>query len=651
VLDGAFDEVGGIVVWYSSASRNGVALADEGLTGGADWASWAGGDGDGGTRDGSSEIKTATGQFVNGFSLNTYIDDEDVAPSCELPVLLAISNTGVSSITQVSIAWGGREATSPWADLDIPPGCAYADVVFVPLGDKLEDISYSAIAAFADGSAAALDGQVLTIAKPDISIGNVAVTNSGLGARDFSINLFNASGIRLAEQDGCSVRLSFFSDPMHEEPVGAMQDIVISEKEHLELIDEGGMSWGCHYAISPDDLDEDGELPHDGIWLYVKAEALDASGAPAEESGYLANHGSVHFERLWPYGQDAVVAMAGRFDGRTADVSVINRSMRDVPANSGRIVASLTDEGGGVIETQKLTVSGTLRGEGSLHYAIEFSQAGDGVRVSYSGISPDCTLGSLSFSEIPFRLGGGLAPGTDGKIHIEIANTHCVPETLVTAVANNPDAAVSINGVSFGDVGFASVPLLDLTTVSIVVSIPNGDSLAYEIAISNPAQAGVEVAGKIRSYNPKNPATIRLMQGGAEAYSTTIEPEPGFDLAEQEFVFGGVLPGTYSLVVTKDCHLPFTVQTVVVGEEDVDLTQDSRPQVRSMLLRCGDIDGDGVINDGDLTELWMATNYNKSTSKAANPRCDLDGDGMVNDGDLTILWMAYNYNRGPVVIP
>jgi hypothetical protein len=112
-----------------------------------------------------------------------------------------------------------------------------------------------------------------------------------------------------------------------------------------------------------------------------------------------------------------------------------------------------------------------------------------------------------------------------------------------------------------------------------------------------------------------------------------------------------VVPGVYSLVIVKDVHTKFTVRTVIVKEEDLDLTLDSRPEVQLMRLRSGDINGDGLVNDADLTILWRAGNYNKQSNEAENERCDLNGDGLINDADLTILWLAYNYNRGEIIIP
>ena len=43
----------------------------------------------------------------------------------------------------------------------------------------------------------------------------------------------------------------------------------------------------------------------------------------------------------------------------------------------------------------------------------------------------------------------------------------------------------------------------------------------------------------------------------------------------------------------------------------VDLTQDSRPEVRLMTLPCGDINGDGMINNADVAILWLQANFNK----------------------------------------
>ena len=172
-------------------------------------------------------------------------------------------------------------------------------------------------------------------------------------------------------------------------------------------------------------------------------------------------------------------------------------------------------------------------------------------------------------------------------------------------------------------------------------------------AVFEPLQGNTHsLTGQVRSYNPGNSTSVRLMQGGEEVYATAIPAETGqYDQHTQDFTFFDVAPGEYSLVVTKPAHVSFTVQTVLIGDEDVDLADDIRPEVRLMALPCGDLNGDGMVNSADLAILWSSNNYNKSVAQVAEPLCDLNGDGMVNNADLAILWLAANYNKGPVVVP
>ena len=186
---------------------------------------------------------------------------------------------------------------------------------------------------------------------------------------------------------------------------------------------------------------------------------------------------------------------------------------------------------------------------------------------------------------------------------------------------------------------------------SVVIGFPvnKWDGVNYIFYPQHSAPAGVTVSGLVKSYNPGNITTLKLIQDSAEKYTFTIEGVSGSGQAVQPFTFTDVAPGDYTLVVTKDVHTTITVQKITVGTTDLDLTQDSRDAVKCMTPPCGDINGDGMINDGDLAILWMATNYNKSADQAVDPQCDLNGDGMINDGDLAILWMAANYNKGNVI--
>ncbi|MCL1975953.1 MAG: dockerin type I domain-containing protein [Firmicutes bacterium] len=162
---------------------------------------------------------------------------------------------------------------------------------------------------------------------------------------------------------------------------------------------------------------------------------------------------------------------------------------------------------------------------------------------------------------------------------------------------------------------------------------------------------GVKVSGIIKSYNPAKPAQIQLIQDGRSLYTIyTATIHDIYGQAEQKFLFPNVAPGTYDLVITKEAHTKFTVKNIEVGEAGLDLTQDPRPAVQLMTLRCGDLNGDGMINNSDLMILWNIANYNKSAAEALNSLGDLNGDGMINNLDLTILWLPYNYNRGEIIV-
>jgi hypothetical protein len=172
----------------------------------------------------------------------------------------------------------------------------------------------------------------------------------------------------------------------------------------------------------------------------------------------------------------------------------------------------------------------------------------------------------------------------------------------------------------------------------------------YTVKEDEPSQT---VTGQVCSYNPQIETSIKLFTAGTDnlVASTTIEAlSTGFGRTTQGFTLKNVPEGIYTLVVSKGTHLDYTITRVAVGNGGLNLTLDPDDSINTISLRCGDINGDGLINDGDLTVLWMISNYNRSINDAADSRCDLNGDGLINDKDLTILWMVENYNKGEVMI-
>ena len=157
---------------------------------------------------------------------------------------------------------------------------------------------------------------------------------------------------------------------------------------------------------------------------------------------------------------------------------------------------------------------------------------------------------------------------------------------------------------------------------------------------------GVSVSGKITSYNPNNPATVALMQNGTVKYTATIAKTTGSGQKEQSFSFPAVAAGTYDLVVTKPGHLSYTVKGVVVGDSPLDLTTMTGKAYQTITLLCGDINGDGSINEDDVSIIRYANNINKSTADADNKLADINGDGSVNEDDVSIVRYSSHINKG-----
>lgn len=156
---------------------------------------------------------------------------------------------------------------------------------------------------------------------------------------------------------------------------------------------------------------------------------------------------------------------------------------------------------------------------------------------------------------------------------------------------------------------------------------------------------GSSIIGKVTSYNPKNKTTIELKKDGEAVYTTEIAPTDGYDAITQQFSFDEIADGTYDLVVTKECHITYTVKNVIVNGEDIDLTASGK-EYANITLCAGDVDGNGSINPTDVMMIRLASNINRSTDEAENKTADVDGNGSVNPTDVLIVRLATNINKG-----
>ena len=168
------------------------------------------------------------------------------------------------------------------------------------------------------------------------------------------------------------------------------------------------------------------------------------------------------------------------------------------------------------------------------------------------------------------------------------------------------------------------------------------------VAYDPNAVSAPSVRGAVKSYNPNNPVTVQLIEQGHHevAYETTIVKTTGSGQVTQDFSIPAVAAGTYDLVVTKPGHLTYTVTGVVVENDPLDLTTLTGKAYSTITLLCGDINGDGSINEDDVSIIRYANNINKSTAVADNKLADINGDGSVNEDDVSIVRYSSHINKG-----
>ena len=577
-----------------------------------------------------STLLPASGVFENGFLANIFAGD-DVVIGGELPVNFYITNTGVDEITKIAVVWDNTNiAPIVWDNLCILPNTMFTDLVVIAVNDAVNAVPYTVYVTFGNNEVKTETG-VFVITNPDVSIGRITVINSEQGRRTFTVNLYSLSTVPLGESD-YRVRLSFFKDMAHEIPVAVSSTIlidnVISDPELLALIDEGGLSLPFTYEITSADLNEEGEIPSTGIRLYIVAEIIDYKDNVVPERDYSANNGNVLFESLLRYGQNSVIASATYFDSAHSIVNVAlrNNAMNDVPAGSGRIIALLLSETGEILEVKTLPIENTLLKESLQQYQIAFSQSGYDVSINYAetsnGVS-DSTLSSLSLSSIPFDF-AKTSVAVNGVVKITLDNVYNVPLTSLKAIAKNPSAIITVNGVSYSDVAAVDIQLQKTTNLKIEVTVNNAITI-YELTILTEGIA--MVSGVVNYQSSTVPATVSLYDKNENLVVTTETANDG------SYTLSAPEGNGYTLIVTKPGYLSYTIKnlSIIDGQNIaiVDLT-----------VLGGDINGDGLVDATDLT-LFLSS-YNTGVASVLYPFTDLNGDGIVDATDLTIFLAGYN---------
>lgn len=238
------------------------------------------------------------------------------------------------------------------------------------------------------------------------------------------------------------------------------------------------------------------------------------------------------------------------------------------------------------------------------------------------------------------RLNGvDIKPGTDGVTNPSVWSGSYFVTTVQTIKAVPYDGyrfvKFVVNGIEY-----------ESDTMQIQISGATNVQAIFE-----EAPTGVTVAGRVITFNPNNETTIKLLQDDRVAAQTIIEQEPGKGQVEQQFTLENVTPGVYKMVITKKTHLSYTITNLIIGSEDVDLTESADSNISTIILPCGDINGDGFIDSSDLSIIILPENYDRQTNACTSPAADLAGIGWVNSVSLSIVILPANYDKTHIVRP
>lgn len=430
-------------------------------------------------------------------------DTADIRANALMPVQFNVQNTGLTPITSITAQIGGREVTVD--GLSILPNevqTVYAEHL---VGECAADTDYTVTAVFAGGNTASVSG-TLELGMTDVSIGKVKVLEEKEGTRTLSVSLYNDSAVPLAGS-GQAVELNFYTSQTSDAQVIPELSRVITDPAELQLIDEKGYSEQVTYVI-PEEFLEGGEIPENGIKLYVRANVIDpASEETVKEKDYTYNETSVQIETLYKDGvqfkTDAVLDNSG--DVSQSVVTVKNLSLK--PAEKpGNVLVSLLDEGGSVLETVSLA-SGAgelfrLGGEAEDTRTVSFTQKGTAVTARYlpvaDGADYENSLMSLEAAGRSFTE-GELTPEGDSEVLLT-ADSVNLSGTLLTAAAKSPKPEIAVydaDGVKLAEgTGHLSfqLPLLlgengetveNKVTVTVNPADENAAAMAYQLTVRN----------------------------------------------------------------------------------------------------------------------------------------------------------------------
>lgn len=431
----------------------------------------------------TTAMYTATETYADKIEVTAVLADYDtVKKGAQTQIQFTVKNRGIHAVNKLEFTVGDTKTSYDGLNL-LPGSSIQLSADYIVPSNEVVDPNYTVKADFgsegasgtaktSEGGSFLRSGEDLTKATgtvyldlPDVQITEAKIVSEQDGLRTIQVKLNNGADAATAKT-GRSVKLGFYSDAACETPLTALGEqgiVTISGNSDLKMLDDGGYSVQVTLdvsdylkTISADENDPLTEIPDSGIGIFIKAEVMEtdcSSENVLPEPIYSNNYANVTCDNLAiRTGTPVSVTSDLSLNDSGSTVTVSLRNNRLSSTASGNVIVTLLDQNGNVLAQQQ-SYNASAAGNGLITLGKEeatskiFTFTGvkaASVRVTYS----DAKLNSGSNALSSLFL-DGVALDYD-----EAAKTYTGSDTdlgskLLTIVAEDPSAAISVNGTAY----------------------------------------------------------------------------------------------------------------------------------------------------------------------------------------------------------
>lgn len=495
-----------------------------------------------------SGMYTATGTFTNQVAVPTAaFDYDDIFLNTDIPVQFTVRNNGTDPIEEISIQIAAGEPQTFEAHL--LPNQTVILTADCPVEKTVQDMDYTVTAKFASKDRAEDKAEAqgkLCLDIPDVGISRLTLVEAQEGLRTIQFSLYNQLTAPLkAERD--TVEVAFYADAAHTHPLvdcdGAEIKLEITGEDDLALINSGGYSQQIIVDVKKT-IGEDTEIPKTGFPVYALAWIEQENQVVSE---YHASNNAKYLNcqsLLEQYGTSVHTdsTLNNGDGGSTVMVTIRNNSL--LQKTTGNVIVTLYNAQGEVVAVQQVYTGApesliTLEPEAVLEKTFQFDKTGARAEVIYG----DLTLDDESNSELSTLVFSGIGTKADfilqeDGLYTATINVSELASTTVTAMAADPKAAITVNGLR-AESGKGMVLNLNRgeNVLTVEVEAQNGSKTTYMLTVKNsyPSSGGSVVSHAVTIPKDTEHGTVTVSPEKAKNGQTvtiTAKPDEGYQVGK-----------------------------------------------------------------------------------------------------------------------